>query len=310
METHQDLVSLDLSLPVGCDISLLRSFACHPRLRELRLHSLFIPQLELQNLRGFPSLEACTVSGAHESIAHFLGCISPPTVRRLSIETYSTIPASILLQHVTHFADLTHLLIERSAVRCSWDHFAPMLFCSRIQTLRITNLWTTTLFDDRSVEALARSLVNLTELVLRVCEECNQVTLRGLEAFAKHCPNLHSLTIPVNAHRNEDIFPIPTQHSSTSLTKLNLELSTIGDDTMSVAQAITSMFPNLREGWSSHSEMVKWRTMWEAVRVAQLPEGEDGEMNTISEDYYQAFRWGMAHFVGGVTYTIQVSGRP
>ncbi|KAG8905647.1 hypothetical protein FRB99_008488 [Tulasnella sp. 403] len=299
VETYPDLVSLTFSIPFGCNISILRSCAHHVHLRKLKLDWLGLSKRELETFRGFPSLEECTLVGANESIAHFLGCISSPKLRCLTIETFYGNTRSILLQHVGRFADLTYLHVTCHGIRCPWDQLVPMFSCSKIQTLRISGLSTTIPIDNCSMEELAMSLTNLKELDVRLFKQSSQVSLRGLEVFARYCPSLHSLTIPVGTQYEEDIFPMPFQYSSTTLTKLNLERSTIGDDITSIAKAIVNMFPNLREGRSSLYRMEEWREVWEAVRAAQFPEGKlDSEMHfKLDHDQYQyqVFQWGPAH---------------
>jgi hypothetical protein len=127
-------------------------------------------------------------------------------------------------------------------------------------------------FDNNFVETAAKSWPRLRSLKLDI-DGCDQrwgarpnVTLTGLASLARHCPDLTSLAIVIDAMVVDHVSDIPV--SNTKLDFLHLGDSIIGNPT-SVAAYLSAIFPSLTSIYSWSFPIVqsgqKYRERWNIV---------------------------------------------
>lgn len=133
--------------------------------------------------------------------------------------------------------------------------------------------------DDASMESIAQALPRIVHLSLspgypRICRSPScKVTLKGLKAFAIHCPKLRSLTTHVNAL----LVPTGIMHGfdQSSQPRSVLKSLHVGDscvtDSASEQAAIASMFCRLFPSLTLIycSEGSAWRTVEESLKACQ-----------------------------------------
>ncbi|KAJ7149489.1 hypothetical protein C8R43DRAFT_1236499 [Mycena crocata] len=122
--------------------------------------------------------------------------------------------------------------------------------------------------DDAAVEALARACPRLEHLSLRDAGleylPWAHVTLAGLVAFAKHCPQLQSLGLAVNATvvpERGTVDIMIRQNSLAILEVSNLPITAEIHDERGVAEFLSITFPALRRtcGWPSVERVLQER---------------------------------------------------
>jgi hypothetical protein len=151
------------------------------------------------------------------------------------------------------------------------DMLQPLLSFVNLQDITITvqHLFR---FDNNFVETAAKSWPRLRSLKLDI-DGCDQrwgarpnVTLTGLASLARHCPDLTSLAIVIDAMVVDHVSDIPV--SNTKLDFLHLGDSIIGNPT-SVAAYLSAIFPSLTSIYSWSFPIVqsgqKYRERWNIV---------------------------------------------
>jgi hypothetical protein len=126
--------------------------------------------------------------------------------------------------------------------------------------------------DNNFVEAAAKSWPHLRSLQLGIDENDHRwgggsnITLTGLASLARHCPDLTSLAIVIDATLVDHVLDIPI--SNTKLQTLHLGDSIIENPT-SVAACLSGIFPYLTSIYFCCSPLIQagqtYRDRWNEV---------------------------------------------
>jgi hypothetical protein len=146
------------------------------------------------------------------------------------------------------------------------DMLQPLLSFVNLQDISI-NIHNLFGIDNNFIEAAAKSWPRLRSLALN---GQSNITLTGLASLARHCPNLTSLAITIDATVVDHVLDMPV--SNTKFDDLYLGCSAIENPT-SVAACLSRIFPfvtsihfwriPLRQ--TEHKEKRKYRDHWNEV---------------------------------------------
>jgi hypothetical protein len=130
--------------------------------------------------------------------------------------------------------------------------------------------------DDDDLEALSKAFpkLKLLEIITHSSQEPSRITLNGLVPLLKHCPDLETLKISINATHIGDNLDRPGNGvRNTCITKLSLYNSPIGD-VGRAALFLSDILPNVRtiEETSTSESWKKVATLLEVFYLARKQE--------------------------------------
>ncbi|KAJ7478201.1 hypothetical protein FB451DRAFT_1365825 [Mycena latifolia] len=214
------------------------------------------PSLRKLNIDTAVSLDLCT---------NLIGGLSKPMLEELEIvsvhqpatETQSSIFFSGMHDHLQH-TSLTSLDLDLGPLPD--DPANPELYTVRSSTLRpllaFGNLDSVQVFlpyriflDNDFVATMAAAWPRVTDIcfaprdIIGVAAARPTVTLTALSAFARHCPNLRRLRMPIDATNVPTPAPCPAQTMLKSLEVLNSPI----DSAFAAAAFLSAVFPSLEE---------------------------------------------------------------
>jgi len=221
------------------------------------LKSLSLPQC------AFPALRDLTLTG--EMVLPVLQALPSWEVEAIKINFTPTVDEEDL---VTYFLKVlhercSHQSLSRISV-CFWPDFVqrhPDIYADMLQPLlSFTNLQDINIYiqsvsrlDNNFIDAAAKSWPRLRSLKLSLGRwgdhglERSNITLNGLASLARHCPDLTSLTIVIDATVVDHVLGMPV--SNPKLNVLHLGHSLIEDPTP-VAAFLSGIFPYLTSIYS------------------------------------------------------------
>ncbi|KAG8883405.1 hypothetical protein FRB97_006687 [Tulasnella sp. 331] len=299
----QGIRSLALNIE-GPSIPLLQAISQLLHLRWLRLLSLRsdVPWEPLSS--SFRAVECLEILGDCAPCATILGTIAASTMKSLRIAVYPSAPdppPMPPLKIVSRLSNLREIQLDFDFKWTRWEHFQPLLKCSRLRLVRLVCPRSSLDIDDGTVEEMARSWPELRELNVAYCwgdqndwdgiygwsaddRAAPPITLTGLACFGGLCPYLSSLTISVDARPENQKQSLSDHLPLLSLRKANLAYSMVGAEqsASAIANMIDRMWPNLEVGWTDwcsgqpeydgdeefvngREEMETWKAVWEAT---------------------------------------------
>ena len=267
VSSGDDLISL--SLP-QCAFPALRDLNLTGKMASAFLEALPSCKLEAIEVRFEPTTNAADIMARffqvlHERCAH-------QSLSRISVRFKADIIHS-------HYTDIEGYMLQ------------PLLSFMNLQDMTIT-IHRTFRIDNNFIEAAAKSWPCLRSLKLGLgwgndsWGGRSNITLTGLASLARHCPDLTSLGIVIDATVVDHVLDIPV--SNTKLNALNLGDSII-QNPASVAAYLSRIFPYLTSvySWQFHFIQAEREKMRKKYRDRW---NEVGRLIKISADVHKMER--------------------
>lgn len=316
LRAHANIHTLTLDLPqvyipytfsVASDMRRLRNFSLRMgTLRHISVTDLVPTPDNTIASNSFPALVKLHAKLQASALAFFLSHVPLDSIEDITLHLGEE-EGFLLTQGLSPMEQLLNL--TSLGLECDgrwgqrWD-LEPLLRCSKLETVKLT-FYTDLMVSDGMLDRMAKAWRRLRRLEIVDNGETiggTDITCRGAESLAQHCPDLQSLSLTINFSQisKGDVERV-AGHSlaASSVNHLDLQYSPgVRDDQPesedAIALYISTLWPNLMRGttvWCSdpygfgsegNSEEEFWDEIWEKVgiylgRSVTWDEDDDGD---------------------------------